>query len=94
MLLEIRVFGSAEWYEDVAPNLETLGFKNIVELNWADPETDGEYMGFYYTYEGKVPMAFNEFAETIREMEKTIKDGEAPFIQVSIVPDKRKRGKS
>jgi hypothetical protein len=94
MLLEIQVFGSAEWYDKIAPALKTLGFKNLTELFWSDPETDGELMGFYYTYEGPDPMPFSEFVQTIKEMEQIINDGEAPYIRFAIVPDKRKDPKS
>ncbi|MCD4783949.1 MAG: hypothetical protein K8T10_09020 [Candidatus Eremiobacteraeota bacterium] len=91
MLLEIKVFGSAEWYEDVMPTLEKLGFKIVPELNWSDPDTDGELMGFYYTYDKDEPMPFDEFTETMNEMKKIIMDGEAPYIQFAVVRDKRKK---
>jgi len=88
MLLEINVIGSEEWYEDVMPTLEKLGFKNKSDLNWSDPETDGELMGFYYTYDKDEPMPLDDFIETISEMKKTIMDGEAPYIKFAIVKDK------
>lgn len=94
MLLEIEVFGSEEWYDQVAPALKKLGFVEVKELMWSDPETDGERMGFYYTYEGPNKLTFDEFVETIKEFEKIIMEGEAPYIKFAIVRDKRKDVKS
>lgn len=90
MLLEVKVFGSTEWFDDVAPKMDILGFKVREDLTWADPETDGELKGFYYTYEGKDPMPFDEFVETIKDMEEIINAGEAPYIKFAIVPYKEK----
>ncbi|MCE1245564.1 MAG: hypothetical protein LWY06_02845 [Firmicutes bacterium] len=94
MLLEIQVFGSAEWYDKVAPALDKLGFTIVTDLSWSDPETDGELMGFYYTYTGKNPMPLNDFVKNIKDLEEIINDGEAPYIRFAIVPDKRKDSKS
>ena len=93
MLLEIQVIGSEEWYETVMPELKILGFREISELGWSDPETDGELMGFYYSYQGETPMPFDEFVETVKEIRKTINDGEAPYIRFNIVADKREKSK-
>ncbi len=89
MLLEIQVVGSAEWYEKVMPMLDTLKFKQRTELRWSDPNTDGELMGYYYTYDGKEPMPFNELIDTINDIEQIINDGEAPYIKINIVSDKK-----
>lgn len=90
MLMEIQVVGSKEWFEDVMPMFKSLGFKLLEDLTWSDPETDGELSGYYYTYEGKEPISFNDFVETVRDAEKTIEAGEAPYIKIAIVPDKKK----
>lgn len=89
MLLEIQVVGSAEWFEQVMPMMEKLKFEQRTDLRWSDPNTDGELMGYYYTYQGKEPMPFNEFAETIKDIEQIINNGEAPYIKINIVPDKK-----
>lgn len=88
MLLEIQVIGSAEWFDKVMPMLETLKFAQRMDLRWSDPDTDGELMGYYYTYEGKQPMPFSELSDTIKDIEQIINDGEAPYIKINIVPDK------
>lgn len=90
MLLEIQVVGSEEWFEKVMPMLETLKFRQLTELRWSDPETDGELTGYYYTYEGKEPMPFSEFAETVNDIEQMINEGEAPYIKINIVSDKKR----
>ena len=89
MLLEIQVVGSEEWFETVMPMLETLKFKQRTDLRWSDPNTDGELTGYYYTYEGKEPMPFDEFIETMKDIQQIINDGEAPYIKINIVSDKK-----
>lgn len=88
MLLEVQVMGSAEWYEQVLPTFEEMGFVPRENLNWSDPETDGELMGFYYDMNKKDGMAFKDFCDYIGEIEKIIMDGEAPYVKFALVPDR------
>lgn len=89
MLLEIKVFGSAEWYEKAIPVIEEMGFHEVAELAWADPETDGELSGHYYDYSGKENIPFSHFVETIQEIERIVMEGEAPYIKLSMAKDPR-----
>ena len=88
MLLEIKVLGSAQWYEQAMPQLEQGGFVLQEDLGWADPETDGEYMGYYYDYQGQQPLRFEELVALIKKIKTMIRRGEAPLIEVSVVADK------
>ena len=90
MLLEVKVMGSAEWYEQAIPAFEEFGFKQMEDMNWSDPETDGEFMGFYYDV-GNKPIPFEHMADFISEIEKIIMDGEAPFIKFRMVPAKKSK---
>lgn len=89
MLLEVKVFGSAEWFDEVYPKFETMGFVEQKDLGWSDPETDGEYMGYYFDYNENEGMHFDDFVGFIKEMEEIINKGEAPFIKINIVKSRK-----
>ncbi len=89
MLLEIKVLSSAEWYEKVIPRLEQIGLVLREDLGWADPETDGEYMGYYYDYQGQEPLRFEDLAATLKKIKAIIARGEAPLIEISVVAEKK-----
>ncbi len=89
MLLEVQVVGSAEWFEEALPAFKEFGFRQRKDLGWADPETDGELMGFYYDI-GEDSVPFRHMADFIKEIEKIIQDGEAPYIKFNMVPDRKK----
>lgn len=89
MILEVKVFGSAEWYEQCLPAFEEFGFTQIVDMGWSDPETDGEFMGFYYDYAKDEPLTLEHFKDFLDEIKSIIMDGEAPFIKFAMVADKR-----
>jgi hypothetical protein len=88
MLLEIKVLSSAEWYEKVIPLLQRRGFVAREDLQWADPETDGEYMGYYYDYQGNSPLAYEDLAALIKQIKAIIRRGEAPLIDLALVTDR------
>ena len=74
MLLEVKVTASQEWYEEIMPELEKMGFVVKEELGWADPETDGELMGYYFDYQGDKSLDFKKFMEFIQDIEEKLKD--------------------
>jgi len=88
MLLELKVFGSREWYEKVVPLLENEGFEARADLHWADPETDGELMGCYYDYNLGQVMPIDRFMHLMAQIQRIIEDGEAPGIEIGLVPSK------
>lgn len=67
MLLEMRGFSSSELYDIIIPKLEAAEFKEV--SHWADPETDGELMGFQYEYTGKKELPFEDLIKLIKEIE-------------------------
>jgi hypothetical protein len=89
MLLEVQVLGSAEWFDEVYPKFKTMGFEEIAELAWADPETDGEFTGHYFEYKAKEAIPFEHFHDFLKDMEEIILGGEAPYIKINIVPDEK-----
>ncbi|MFP4497686.1 MAG: hypothetical protein ACLFQV_05695 [Vulcanimicrobiota bacterium] len=88
MLLEVKVFGSEEWFEQVHPRMLLLGFREDEDLMKVDPESDGEVTIHYFDLKKKGAMTFEEFTTTIKDMEEIIMEGEAPFIEFRMVPDK------
>jgi hypothetical protein len=88
MLLEIRVWGSRQWYKEVMPRLEQKEFALLEDLGWSDPETDGEFMGFYYEYRGAEPMAVKDLCSFIQELAAIIEHGEAPSVEFNIIKDR------
>ena len=74
MLLEVKVVSSEEWYEEILPEIEKMGFKELEDLGWQDPETDGEYMGYYFEYRGKEPMELTKLCEFIQKTEEKLKN--------------------
>jgi hypothetical protein len=91
MLLEIEVLGSAEWFEQVYPKFKVMGFEEVSELKWADPETDGELMGYYFDYTKKEGIPVDEFALLLSEMQEILANGEAPYVKMKMVKDKRNK---
>lgn len=88
MLLEARVWGSKEWYEDCMPRLEEKGFVQREDLGWADPETDGEFMGFYYDYRGQEPLSFEDLAAFINDLKAILDRAYTPPGQFALVKDR------
>ena len=88
MLLEIKVYGSAEWFKEVRPMLEQNHFIEQEKLTWFDPDTDGELGGYYYEYTGKEPMSLDAFYKFLKKIKKIIMEGEAPSITMNLVADK------
>ena len=78
MLLEIRGFSSSELYDTIIPKLETADFKEV--NHWADPETDGELMGFQYEYTGEKELLFEDLIKLIKEIKSVP-------IQSALIPD-------
>lgn len=77
MLLEMRGFSSSELYDTIIPKLEAAEFKEV--NHWADPETDGELMGFQYEYNGTKELLFEDLIKLIKEIEAvTIKSALIP----------------
>lgn len=75
MLLEVRSWASRELYETVLPRLEQAGFISRPELNWSDPETDGEYGAVYLDYTGREPFPVEDFAELAAEIAEVLERG-------------------
>lgn len=69
MVLEIRAFASQELYEQVIPRLGLEGFVARRDLDWTDPESDGEYGGMYFEYEGEEELPVEDFARLVRELQ-------------------------
>jgi hypothetical protein len=85
MLLEFKVWGSDEWYGKAVPMLEDAGFVALDNLQWADPETDGELMGIYYDFTDKGSVAALQIAEVLARIKKVIEEGEAPPLEINFV---------
>jgi hypothetical protein len=89
MLLEFKVWGSREWYEQAVPMLEEAGLKDRPDLAWADPDTDGEKMGCYYDYaDEKEGLDPGHLADVLTRVRKVVLNGEAPDIEISFVPSR------
>lgn len=78
MLLEIRGFSSSELYDTIIPKLEAADFKEV--SHWADPETDGELMGFQYEYIGEKELSFEDLIKLIKEIKSVP-------IKSALIPD-------
>jgi hypothetical protein len=88
MLLEVRVWGSREWYEVALPLIEGKGFKMVPELGWSDPSTDGEFMGFYFRYCGSQPLPFQDFCKLVEQVHLSLETALTPPAQFAIVAEK------
>lgn len=86
MLLEVKVWGSKEWYEQGAPALEALGFVAREDLGGADPETDGELITLFF--ELQKPVVAETLAKTLHTIRTTVLAGEAPQIDIAFVPNR------
>lgn len=91
MLLEFKVWGSKEWYEQAIPMLEELGLQEVPDLGWSDPDSDGELMGRYYDYTDKGGVDPAHLADVLARIRKLIMDGEAPSIEVRLVSDPKRK---
>lgn len=86
MLLEFKVWGSREWYEQAIPMLEEAGLKERPDLAWADPDTDGEKMGCYYDFvDAKEGIDAAHLADILARVKKVVMGGEAPDIEICFV---------
>ncbi|MBI2263656.1 MAG: hypothetical protein HYU64_00560 [Armatimonadetes bacterium] len=66
MLLEITGCASQELYEEIIPRLKERKFSEIG--HWADPESDGEYMGWDFEYQGAKPLSVEELYQLVQEL--------------------------
>jgi hypothetical protein len=88
MILEVQVLGSLEW-QQIYPQFEEMGFEELADLSWADPETDGELRAYYFNYTKKDNLPFEEFIAFINDIKKIVNAGEGPYIKVSITSNSR-----
>lgn len=87
MLLEVRVWSSQEWYEAAYPKFEEQGFKEREDLGWSDPETDGEFMGYYFEWNKTEGIAWEDFCKFLQAIKKIIDASEAPDIKFYLVQE-------
>jgi hypothetical protein len=87
MHLELMVWGSREWSEQVQPLLAAHGFVELPQRHWADPETDGERMRFAYTYRAHQPLAWAQLAELVAQVETILATAEAPLESIMLCAD-------
>lgn len=85
MYFEIAGFSSDELYKIIQPKVEAAGF--VLDFSWADPETDGEFMGFEYEYKGAKPLLVQDFADLVKDLAKVpINSAEIPPYRFSLAP--------
>lgn len=84
MVVEFVVWGSREWSEQVQPLLAEHLFTELPDLHWADPESDGERMGFSYTYTGKEPLPWASVSALMTRIEALLEDAEAPLEAIRV----------
>lgn len=87
MLLEIEVWGSREWYEQALPLLQEAGLRDLPDLSWADPETDGERMICRFDLgDPHHPLDATCLSDVLSRVRAAVMAGEAPSIEMRFVP--------